>query len=357
MQGAEPNRSMSLALEVLRGLPEHSGWCPGRQHAPRSYESYFGVPDVLRLQRDLARQPDVPPNFPVLWYERALRHGAEVVWCERLLQEAERRGDCLLYVFGTGRNDWFIERAAQSHPGCRIFALDPTVKPRDFTTRRPKQVEFRSWGLGSLTSQPGDNWSHPIYGVVEGTLLSLGEIRSRLGHATQRITLMRADCEGCEWGWIPEAGDSLKHIDQLFIEFHFATTLRFERSVQNRVRSVHRLMTRLFRVAVAWQSFGFKRDQYRLPRELIAAGEAAGTPISGRACCTPMLLISKELAEPPLLHPSRQAELLHGAFAAWAAAGLTASPRYVSIPAFWQNYSKGLPVVNEPRFTSMGRLS
>merc|ERR1711963_879891 len=41
-----------------------------------------------------------------------------------------------------------------------------------------------------------------------------------LGH--RRLTLLKLDCEGCEWGVLARAASWLPFVDQLVLEMHFA---------------------------------------------------------------------------------------------------------------------------------------
>ena len=243
----------AAALDISRGLPQHRGWCPRGSNT--SYEVAAHLPlarlsqrwlnsgwlvEVLKIQRTFAQQPDLFPAsmYPVRWYEPVLRHSIEVVWCESLIRLAERSSEgCLIYVFGTAQHDPTIDLLSHRlYRSCTIFAFDPAVRPHRFRARGLRDanttlavwratrggrvaVEFRPWGLRSA-NDGATAWRHKQYGQAFGALYTLGEIRAKLGHTGRRVALMKADCEGCEWGWLPAAAAELPYIDQLFVEFH-----------------------------------------------------------------------------------------------------------------------------------------
>ena len=62
-----------------------------------------------------------------------------------------------------------------------------------------------------------------------GPLLTLDDIYERLGHIGKRVTILKLDCEGCEWAALshaPAANIVRDFVDQLLVEWHFSMALR-----------------------------------------------------------------------------------------------------------------------------------
>lgn len=127
--------------------------------------------------------------------------------------------DCLVYSIGID-TDWRFD-ALLGARGCEVHAFDPTIRnPTDLAPN----VTFHYWGLKQ--GQTSD--SHPEktgYGVVKGELFTIDEIVSKLGHVGRRLSILKIDCEGCEWGVF----ESLYHAklpfagpDQLLVEIHLS---------------------------------------------------------------------------------------------------------------------------------------
>ena len=83
---------------------------------------------------------------------------------------------------------------------------------------------------------------------MTGELHSLGEIKRQLGHAGRRLTLVKADCEGCEWGWLAfqlrEDAAALASIDQLHLELHLSKSLRFDDAALSNAPTTFRLRSK-----------------------------------------------------------------------------------------------------------------
>ena len=101
----------------------------------------------------------------------------------------------------------------------------------------------------------------------------------------------------------------LSLIDQMHIEMHFASSLRFDEDALALAPALHRVFTTHFRVVVAWPSAGFKVDQFRVPQSLVDAG------VDPRPCCTQYLLLSRRLAV-AAREPTAAVLALHGALVA-----------------------------------------
>ena len=64
---------------------------------------------------------------------------------------------------------------------------------------------------------------------ITGQMKTFAQIRKELKHEDEKLTLLKIDCEGCEYGIladlsdVAEGGGSLP--DQIIVEFHFQATL------------------------------------------------------------------------------------------------------------------------------------
>jgi len=222
----------------------------------------------------------------------------EWTFCNKL-HESELANECLIYNFGVGTQDTFLQTIGSKYKGCQVFAFDPTVPENIWNVQGGVQkvfgpnVTFRSWGLFGGEGPRTSTWNHPVYGEVKGKLFTLSEIQEMLGHLGKRITLFRSDCEGCEWGWIStqmkENPAVFEHIDQILTEFHFASTLRFDEKAMHRSPVVAKMIRDNFDVLRHNVNPGFEWDQNQVPSEVVQLG------ISSQPCCREMTLIAKYL--------------------------------------------------------------
>jgi hypothetical protein len=110
---------------------------------------------------------------------------------------------CLIYSIGSS-NDFEFEKSAYAATGCDIHTFDCTVAN---ATNRPPFVQFHPWCLGK---------GH----------MSLMEVMVALGHDKREISLLKMDCEGCEWSVFSHyrafvSSGSMRPIRQLSFEVHF----------------------------------------------------------------------------------------------------------------------------------------
>ena len=331
---AAPLAGVEASADIARGLKAHSGWCSSPRADRLAPERIppRRVGEVLRLQRDLVRKQEA--NYPARWYEPELEHQVETAWCSAIMERAARTEDCLVYVFGTTTRDFFTEQIALLYGrSCHTFAFDPTITAKRFTTHFPDRVTFKPWGLRSGGVET--RWKHPVYGRLLGELLTLQAIKARLGHSGRRLALMKVDCEGCEWAWLgrSQPDDELFLVDQLFMEFHFASTLRFDDDALRLAPTVRETLQTHFRVALSWPSYGFDGDQNKSHPQLTAAG------VDPQPCCRPFLFLRKGLAHAMHPEPSGAAMALHGAYTAWSRAGQDRKPRNMSVAQFWRAHT------------------
>jgi hypothetical protein len=132
---------------------------------------------------------------------------------------------CVVYSFGYADSDPFADSMAEQ--GCMVYAFDPGM---DHPLNLKQNLEFRHWGLSS--GQANENsFTSEFYGKTDkGVYKSFKEIRKELGHDEMYLTVMKFDCEGCEWGVFAQMeaeGQGLDFVDQLLLEIHFHKELRF----------------------------------------------------------------------------------------------------------------------------------
>jgi hypothetical protein len=226
---------------------------------------------------------------------KAIKVG-DVSMCEGLLRKAESDGACLIYNFGVGTSDKFLTYLGREFKGCRVYAFDPTVSEATWAAQGGSKqvfgqnVNFHSWGLYGGDGPRDVNWSHPVYGKVDGKLYTLHEIQSNLNHTGLRISFFRSDCEGCEWEWVSRAMKDdpamFNRIDQFWTEVHFASTLRFDEEALHRAPSFLQMINDSFIVRKSKQNNGYVCDQFKVPPYLADAG------VDGRPCCLNLALVN-----------------------------------------------------------------
>lgn len=111
----------------------------------------------------------------------------------------------IAYSFGIA-NQWRFDDTVAAKKGFTVHSFDPTTRFRKaHTAHRKSNVHFHYWGLSTSNAACRDGNSKDggaSYGGLGGEMLSLSQIRSRLGHGNgTRISTLKIDCEGCEVTW------------------------------------------------------------------------------------------------------------------------------------------------------------
>lgn len=132
---------------------------------------------------------------------------------------------CVVYSFGYADSDPFADSMAEH--GCMVYAFDPGM---DHPLNLKQSLEFHHWGLSS--GQVNENYfTSEFYRKTDkGIYMSFEEVRKKLGHDEVHLTVLKFDCEGCEWGALAQMeaeGHGLDFVDQVLIEIHFHKELRF----------------------------------------------------------------------------------------------------------------------------------
>jgi len=279
---------ISLLISVVEGLAVYQE--PANNYRPPT----LGLPVLSNATRQALR--DISLMFPTSngkCPENAYREiDQSMVVCDTLIKRAEQRDECIMYVFGVGSDDPILRMAGSEYRMCSVFAFDPTITHEDFKNDKyESNVKFFNWGLHSLHDDA--SWNHVVYGQVSGQLYTLSEIQHKLGHTGRRISLMRLDCEGCEWAVVAGITNELvSSFDQVIIEVHFAQSLRFGRKEADTAVAMSRFLEHTFVPIAKFSNWGYSEDQCNIHQELIDAG------VDERACCRTISLVNKHFAIP-----------------------------------------------------------
>eukprot|EP00966_Prymnesium_polylepis_P323923 7380051-Prymnesium_polylepis.2 len=222
--------------------------------------------------------------------------------CWPPVERSVERGACLVYSFGIAQADplaWLMASA-----GCRVHAFDPGAPPPRGAL--PPNVTFHRWGLPtdpSLSERQERLFTSASYGATsEGEYLSMRQIRARLGHERTPLTVLKLDCEGCEWWTL--ATIELGLVEQLLAELHFSSSLRFsERVAGDVVPSADANLRAHGFAAFHYRAQPGSLPDQHVPPALVAAG------MRHASCCREVSLVksaSLNLKVTPVEHVERQ---------------------------------------------------
>lgn len=132
---------------------------------------------------------------------------------------------CLVYAMGI--RDIYSNELLMGREGCEVHAFDCTI---NHPATLGKNVHFHPWCLGA---GKGDD-EFKLDGARRGTqadgaeFLTLPAIIRKLGHEDRLLTVLKMDCEGCEWDSLDillrEMPTFFNKINMLMLELHFVTT-------------------------------------------------------------------------------------------------------------------------------------
>ena len=122
-------------------------------------------------------------------------------------EHAPPPGACLVYSVGIA-NEWSFDRHITSY-GCEVHSFDPSMTKysrsvTDFGAR------FYKIGLSGRTEVNKNGWH----------MMTLTDIREKLGHTERDIHYLKVDIEGSEWSWLENDPQSLRGVHQLGMEVH-----------------------------------------------------------------------------------------------------------------------------------------
>lgn len=112
---------------------------------------------------------------------------------------------CLIYSIGSD-NNFDFEKSAYAATGCDIHTFDCIAVN---ATNKPSFVQFHPWCLGR-------------------GFMSLMDVMVALGHDNREISVLKMDCEGCEWSVLSHyrafvSSGSMRRIRQLSLELHVSS--------------------------------------------------------------------------------------------------------------------------------------
>ena len=137
-------------------------------------------------------------TFPMMQCPGA-RTVAEFDVCWPPVKAAIDNGSCLVYSVGIAADDAFSRMMAAS--GCEVHGFDPTSAAATGVAEKrwPRSFHYHPWGFGSETETRRKNSGYGSSFASNAKFVSLAWAMRRLGHAQRRLTILKIDCEGCEW--------------------------------------------------------------------------------------------------------------------------------------------------------------
>ena len=227
--------------------------------------------------------------------------------CWPPIADAIVAGTCTVYAIGVAKFDDFMETMASV--GCHVFAFDPAA---NHPLHPRPNVTFHHWGLltGAENATAEREFSGYYGSTNKGIYMPLRRLMQRLGHDDGRsITVMKMDCEGCEWQVFAEMHRSggaraLAPFGQIVTELHFSRSLRFD---THKARTLAPLWNNLvlsnqLQVFSTSVNEGYDGDR-EIDADLVAAGLADGL------CCRELSLISADVLTAARSRPSRAGDI------------------------------------------------
>lgn len=116
--------------------------------------------------------------------------------------------DCLVYSIGSAANYKFEQSVHQWNPKCEIHTFDHTYDG----AKSPKFVTHHIIGLAGPNN-------------TDSNLQTLDRIVQDLGHLNRKITLLKVDCDGCEFDIYDNFYRDNILLEQIVMEVHFNKTV------------------------------------------------------------------------------------------------------------------------------------
>ena len=202
---------------------------------------------------------------------------------------------CLVYSFGI--RDIYRAELLYGKNGCEVHAFDCTV---NYKSSLGKNVAFHPWCLGMDSSELKLDGTIDGVQSMEAEFLDMPSIIRRLGHENRTLTILKMDCEGCEWNGldtlIREMPTFFNKIDMLLMELHFVTNFIHPNSRERRheIETISRVMGnfrdyRTFSYSVNSDVSAGRLNNPTYFHELYDVGLFVG------ACCYEFSMVRKDL--------------------------------------------------------------
>lgn len=142
-----------------------------------------------------------------------------VPWFRRAVAASSKR--CLVYSVGI--RQVYAAEALYGSLGCEVFAFDCTST--NLAKVLAPNVTFYPWCVGDATLELQVGDGAVLNEQSSGIFKTLPEIMKELGHTDRELTVLKMDCEGCEWRALVEVAAAYPkmfgHIGMIFLELHW----------------------------------------------------------------------------------------------------------------------------------------
>ena len=186
--------------------------------------------------------------------------------------------DCLVISIGIG-GEWAFEDALVK-AGCEVHAFDPTSDLRASHEAHARagdaKLHFHYVGLGAGANYTATNHSNS-YGALSSEFLPLDALIATAKRGRDvPLTILKVDCEGCEWDAFADAARRAPHalddVSMLMIELHLTERLGMRDAASLSTLMRHVVGDHRFRLSRQHTNHGFAVDWNAARPELVSAG-------------------------------------------------------------------------------------
>ena len=209
---------------------------------------------------------------------------AETMWrtCETAARPVSAAvgssSGCLVVSVGIG-GEWAFEDALVK-AGCEVHAFDPTSDLRASHEAHARagdaKLHFHYVGLGAGANYTAANHSNS-YGALSSEFLPLDALIATAKRGRDvPLTILKVDCEGCEWDAFADAARRAPHalddVSMLMIELHLTERLGMRDAASLSTLMRHVVGDHRFRLSRQHTNHGFAVDWNAARPELVRAG-------------------------------------------------------------------------------------
>jgi hypothetical protein len=219
---------------------------------------------------------------------------AEVPWglCRDFVPKNRR---CLVYSVGI--RDIYQNELLMGREGCEVHAFDCTV---DYPAVLGPNVTFHPWCLGTSMGELLLDGAQRQGHAERKQFLQLDEVVRRLGHVDDELTVLKMDCEGCEWAALDalrtRMPEFLARVRMMMLEIHLIVN---EKASESDRRSAVDLMARVVDNFRGYRTYGYsinaRTDPGRFTDRGLLTPELAPAGVHAGACCYEMSLVREDL--------------------------------------------------------------